>query len=143
MQATTAKSGREQDDGAPARRSGTSRRSFLMTAGAGALGAGVLATAPAAFGKGSLTQGDAAILRFLSAAEILETDLWQQYNELCGIQDGEVPGGSGNPAFTAALSKLDEEMDQYIHDNTDDGFTHFTFINAYLASRGAEPVNLD
>ena len=66
------------------------------------LGAGGLA-APA-FAKGSLSHGDAAILRFLSAAEILETDLWQQYNELCGIQDGEVPGGSGNKAFTKALS---------------------------------------
>ena len=28
-------------------------------------------------------------------------------------------------------------MDQYIHDNTEDEFTHFTFINAYLASRRA------
>jgi hypothetical protein len=87
--------------------------------------------------------GDAAILRFLSAAEILETDLWQQYNELCGIQDGEVPGGSGNKAFTKALSVLDSDMAQYVHDNTEDEFTHFTFLNAYLKSRGAQPVNLD
>ena len=34
-------------------------------------------------------------------------------------------------------------MAQYVHDNTDDEFTHFTFINAYLKSRGAQPVNLD
>ncbi len=34
-------------------------------------------------------------------------------------------------------------MPQYIHDNTEDEFTHFTFINAYLESRGADPVNLD
>src|SRR6185437_5917183 len=47
---------------------------------------------------GRLTNGDAAILRFLGAAEIIESDLWQQYNELAGIQDGEVPGGPGaNP----------------------------------------------
>ena len=45
-----------------------------------------------------LSRGDAAILRFLAAAEILETDAWQQYNELCGIQDAEVPGGSGSAA---------------------------------------------
>jgi hypothetical protein len=32
--------------------------------------------------NGRLTRGDAAILRFLAAAEILETDVWQQYNEL-------------------------------------------------------------
>ena len=126
----------------------TSRRSFIAGAGAGVLGAGVLgggvlAGAPAAFAKGSLAHGDAAILRFLSAAEILETDLWQQYNELCGIQDREVPGGSGNKAFTKALSQLDADMAQYVHDNTEDEFTHFTFINAYLKSRGADPVNLD
>jgi len=69
----------------------TNRRSFIAGAGAGVLGAGVLGagglSAAPAFAKGSLSHGDAAILRFLSAAEILETDLWQQYNELCGIQD--------------------------------------------------------
>src|SRR6266702_7172527 len=79
----------------------------------------------------------AAILRFLAAAEILETDAWQQYNELGGIQDSEVPGGSGSAAYTAALQVLDEDMPQYIHDNTEDEFTHFTFINAYLVSKGA------
>jgi hypothetical protein len=93
-------------------------------------------------GRG-LTAGDEAILRFLSAAEILETDLWQQYNELGGVQDSEVPGGSGNSAYTAAISMLDSDMPQYIHDNTEDEFTHFTFINAYLKARGGRPVNLD
>jgi len=34
-------------------------------------------------------------------------------------------------------------MDQYIHDNTDDEISHFTFINAYLKAHGAETVNLD
>jgi hypothetical protein len=93
--------------------------------------------------NGGLTKGDAAILRFLAAAEILETDLWQQYNELGGIQDKEVPGGTGNTAYTAALSVLDADMAQYIHDNTEDEMTHFTFINAYLVSKGADPVDLD
>jgi Ferritin-like domain len=122
---------------------GSSRRTFLAGAGAAALGAGMLGGVSEAFGKGDLTRGDAAILRFLSAAEILETDLWQQYNELCGIQDAAVPGGSGNRRFTAAVSVLDSDMAQYVHDNTHDEMTHFTFINAYLKSRGAEPVNLD
>lgn len=89
------------------------------------------------------TQGDIAILRFLSALEIIESDLWQQYNELGGIQDQEVPGGSGNGPYTEALKKLDEDMDQYIHDNTDDEFSHFQFINGFLTSIGADPVNLD
>ena len=82
----------------------TSRRDFLrrgLALGAGALGAGLLANngspaAVAAESSSALTKGDAAILRFLAALEILEADLWQQYNELGGIQDREVPGGSGN-----------------------------------------------
>ena len=93
--------------------------------------------------SGSLTKGDAAILRFLAAAEILETDLWQQYNELGGVQDNEVPGGSGSAAYTAALAVLDSDMAQYIHDNTEDELTHEVFINAYLASKGADIVDLD
>ncbi|HEX6490322.1 MAG TPA: ferritin-like domain-containing protein [Gaiellaceae bacterium] len=125
----------------------TSRRSFLvggLAAGAGTLAAGrLLAGAAPAFASTALTPGDAAILRFLAAAEIIETDAWQQYNELGGVQDSEVPGGSGSAAYTAALQVLDGDMPQYIHDNTEDEFTHFSFINAYLTSRGAEPVNLD
>jgi hypothetical protein len=128
----------------------TSRRSFLrkglVVGGAGAIGAGLLSSGLPALAQehsGGLTKGDVAILRFLSAAEILETDLWQQYNELGGIQDSEVPGGSGSPGYIAALQVLDGDMPQYIHDNTEDEFTHFTFINAYLVSKGADPVNLD
>jgi len=124
----------------------TSRRSFLLAVGAGAVGTGLLTEAVPAFADSEspgLTRGDAAILRFLAAAEILETDAWQQYNELGGIQDAEVPGGSGSAAYTAALEVLDSDMPQYIHDNTEDEFTHFTFINAYLASKGKETVNLD
>jgi hypothetical protein len=124
----------------------SNRRSFLRkgaAVGVGAVGAGLLADTAAADTSGGLTKGDAAILRFLAAAEIIETDLWQQYNELAGIQDREVPGGSGNPAYTEAVAVLDEDMNQYIHDNTDDEFSHFTFINAYLKAHGAQTVNLD
>jgi Ferritin-like domain len=126
----------------------TSRRSFLVkgaVVGAGALAGGRLlaGTSPAFASRGGLRRGDKAILRFLAAAEIIETDLWQQYNELAGIQDDEVPGGSGNPAFTAAVAVLDEDMDQYIHDNTDDENSHALFINAYLEAHGVRPVNLD
>ena len=113
----------------------SSRRSLLLkgaAVGAGTLGAGrLLADASPAFASGGLTKGDAAILRFLAAAEILETDMWQQYNELAGIQDREVPGGSGNPDYTEAVAVLDEDMAQYIHDNTDDEISHAAFINAY------------
>ncbi len=127
----------------------TGRRSFLQRGlalgSAGAVGAGLLTSTPvfAETKRSSITRGDIAILRFLSAAEIIETDLWQQYNELGGIQDSEVPGGSGSAAYIKALEVLDGDMPQYIHDNTEDEFTHFTFINAYLTAQGAEPVNLD
>src|SRR6266581_3927026 len=130
----------------------TSRRSFLRkglaVGGAGVIGAGLLTNGLSlpAFAEeesGSLTQGDVAILRLLAAVEIIESDLWQQYNELGGIQDSEVPGGSGSAAYIKALQVLDGDMDQYIHDNTEDEFTHFTFINAYLVAKGADPVNLD
>jgi hypothetical protein len=125
----------------------TSRRSFLLkgaAVGAASLGAGGVLLEPSeALASGGLTKGDAAILRFLAAAEILETDLWQQYNELAGIQDGEVPGGSGNPDYTEAVKVLDGDMDQYIHDNTDDEMSHVSFINAYLKAHGAQTVNLD
>ena len=131
----------------------TNRRLFLKNgiaaAGVATVGAaGLLAGRVPAADKedeksGKLTKGDAAILRFLAAAEILETDLWTQYNELGGIQDSEVPGGSGSAPYTAALQVLDGDMPQYIHDNTEDEFTHEDFINAYLASKGADIVNLD
>jgi hypothetical protein len=128
---------------------GISRLSFLATGAAAGVGAtllGPLGKAAAALadrGSGALSKGDAAILRFLAAAELIEADLWQQYNELGGIQDAQVPGGKASPPYVSALEVLDGDMSQYIHDNTHDEVSHFTFINAYLRSRGAEPVNLD
>src|ERR1700730_15548162 len=128
----------------------TNRRSFvkngMLAAGAATVGAGLLGRGLPAFGEeksGSLPPGDAAILRFLAAAEIIETDLWIQYNELGGVQNNEVPGiTGGNPLYIAALQILDGDMPQYIHDNTDDEITHQQFINAYLASKGADIVDL-
>src|SRR5437660_7466646 len=123
-----------------------SRRSFLgntIALGAGTMGAGLWASIRTAEASGGLTPGDAALLRFPAALELLEADFWIQYNELGGIQDSEVPGGTGNPDYTEALAALDEDMEQYIHDNTDDEITHHTFLNAYLVSKGAAPANLD
>jgi hypothetical protein len=122
-----------------------SRRSFLgksLAVGAGTIGAGLLPSVRTASAS-TITQGDAALLRFAAAAEILEADFWLQYNELGGIQDSEVPGGTGNPTYTQALKVLDGDMDQYIHDNTEDEHSHFAFLNAYLVSKGAEAVRLD
>jgi hypothetical protein len=130
------------------------RRSFvkngLTAATIATTGIGLLANSSTALAEegpeeqgGRLTRGDAALLRFAAAVEILETDFWVQYNELGGVIDSEEPSGSGNPAYTAALSVLDADMAQYIHDNTDDEFTHQNFLNAYLAAKGADTVNLE
>jgi Ferritin-like domain len=123
-----------------------SRRLFIgksLAMGAGTIGVGLLGGTRTAEASHGLTPGDAALLRFPAALELLEADFWIQYNELGGIQDSEVPGGSGNPLYTAAIAVLDADMAQYIHDNTDDEITHHNFLNAYLMSKGAAPANLD
>ena len=136
---------------------GVSRKTFLGTGlavglgvGLGPLGRGAsaLANKPRrhahrSAGRHGVTKGDIAILTFLAAAEFLEADLWEQYNELAGIQDGELPGGGGCGPYKKALQALDDDMPQYIHDNADDERSHAAFINAYLVSKGAAPVNLD
>lgn len=117
----------------------TGRGSFLKTAalaGAAVVPGSALLAGRASANAGSLTAGDVAILRFLAAAEIIESDLWQQYAELGGVN-------GGNPAYMAALSNLDGDMPQYISDNTDDELSHAAFLNAYLRSKGADAVSLD
>ncbi len=113
------------------------RRSFMKRLGLGAavLPAGAIITSAtrARADNGRLSEGDVSILRFLAAAEILETDLWQQYTELA----------LGNPSFQQALITLDGDMPTYVNQNTRDEFTHQNFINAYLMSKGEKPVNLE
>ena len=142
-------------------RSVVGRRSFLK--GLGATGAvllpasALLATKAEArndgFG-GKIGKGDASILRFLAAAEILESDLWEQYWELGGTQESDfastnpatgaapTPTG-GNANYTTALQILDGDMPQYILDNTDDEFSHANFLLAYLKSKGANTSDID
>ena len=118
------------------------RRSFLKglgIAGATLSASAILGTqgnAQSTRSTGKLSKGDAALLRFAAAVELIEADLWQQYNELGGVQ-------GGNPAYIAALSNLDGDMPQYIADNTDDELSHAAFLNAYLISKGEEPADLD
>ncbi len=131
----------------------SNRRTFLrrgVTATAAATAAGMVIPGQL-FAKGdfderdggTLTRGDIAILRFLSAAEQVENDLWQQYSELGGTQDNEVSGvNGGNPIYAGALQLLDGDMSQYVHDNTDDEFTHHRFLNNYLESKGEKAVDL-
>src|SRR5580658_1421892 len=126
------------------------RRSFmksgLLAGGAAAVGAGLLANKSSAQERGRLNRGDAAILRFLAAAELIESDLWIQYAELGGIGNDQPIEVNPNPNpplnnYQIALSNLDTDGPQYIASNTLDEVSHATFINAYLESRGAEPVN--
>ena len=90
-------------------------------------------TATQARGNSSLSRGDLSVLRFLAAAELIETDLWQQYTELA----------LGNEAFQLALQVLDGDMPTYVNQNTRDEFTHQNFVNEYLKSKGHKTVNLD
>jgi hypothetical protein len=126
------------------------RRSFmksgLLAGGAAAVGAGLLAngTPARAQDRGRLNPGDAAILRFLAAAELIEADLWTQYAELGGIGNNPPVEVDQNPQlnnYQIALSNLDSDGPQYITSNTLDEVSHAAFLNAYLESRGAEPVN--
>lgn len=139
------------------------RRSFikrgLAAVGTASAGIGLLSNSKAAFGHepGTLTHGDVAILRFLAAAEIIESDLWEQYWELISA-DGVVTGSfeatnpatgikptatGGNAPYTAALQVLDGDMPQYINDNTDDEFSHANFLLAYLKSKNANTSEVD
>src|SRR6266550_1739358 len=81
----------------------------------------------------SISSSDAAILRFLAAAEILETDLWQQYTEFADL---------GGP-YTDALENIDDDMPPYIEQNTADEFSHQSFLNAFLMKMHRQPVSLE
>ena len=124
------------------------RRSFLKTGAiAGtALAAGTSGAFAQLADSSRPTKGDVAILKFLSAIEQIESDLWLQYAELGGVQDSEIPGLStstkGNTPYTNALNNLDGDMSQYIHDNTEDEFSHHLFLNEFLESISAKPVDL-
>jgi hypothetical protein len=116
------------------------RRSFLQ--GIGIAGAAGLPAGKLFAEEGQrLSQGDAALLRFAAAIEFVEADLWQQYNELGGQVDHKDNPNPGNPAYIAALQKLDGDMPQYISDNTDDEISHRDFLNAYLTSKGAQSID--
>ena len=117
------------------------RRSFLKAGlaatGAATVGTTLLARATAASAQtAGLTTGDAAMLQFLAAGET-------QYNELGGIQDSEVPGGTGNREYTNRLRRIDPNFSQYLHDTADDEISHQNFINAYLVANGAEAVDME
>jgi hypothetical protein len=120
------------------------RRSFmkrgLAAAGTATVAGGLLANGVKLLGQTNspkLTPGDVAILRFLAAAEIIESDLWEQYAELGGLSTG-----TQNP-YQLALQNLDGDGSQYITSNTLDEMSHAKFLNAYLTSKGAATVNLN
>ncbi|MBO0733628.1 MAG: ferritin-like domain-containing protein [Methylocapsa sp.] len=121
------------------------RRNFLKTSAlAGTALAGASGAIAQLASSSRPAKSDIAILRFLSALEQIEADLWLQYAELGGVRpesELKVPP-KGNGPYTAALANLDTDMPQYINDNTDDEFTHHAFLNAYLESVGAKEVDL-
>ena len=105
----------------------------LALGGVSVLPAGAALARGGTQGENSMTQGDAAILRFLAAAEILETDFWQQYTEFANL-DGP---------YKEALETIDEDMPSYVTQNTNDEFSHQAFLNAFLVKMHKLPVNLE
>src|SRR5580658_2765077 len=142
---------RSESQSASPLKNGLKRRSFLKgmgMAGAALTGGSLLASASeTAQTSGILTTGDIAILRFVAAAELIETDMWQQYAELGGLTPGQLPVETApfKPmnSYQAAFMNLDPDGPQYISSNTYDELTHAEFLNAYLISVGAEPVDFD
>ena len=134
-----------------ASKNGLKRRSFLKglgVAGAALTGGSLLAAASeTAQTTGIVTSGDVALLRFVAAAELIEADMWQQYAELGGLTPGQLPVETApfTPmnSYQAAFMNLDPDGPQYISSNTNDELTHAEFLNAYLISLGAEPVDFD
>jgi hypothetical protein len=116
----------------------------LAAAGAATVGVGLLEHGTQAEAQSNgLTAGDVAILQFLAAGEALEADFYEQYNELGGIRDSEVPGGSGSRIYTERLRRIDPNFPQYLHDIADDEMSHQNFLNAYLVANGAGAVDLE
>jgi hypothetical protein len=130
---------------------GIPRRSFITNVALGSVGASLAAAGSAGAqgrgairgraaasstgtqGSGGITAGDAAILRFLAAAELLEQDLWQQYAELA----------TNNQPFNNALANIDSDMVSYVVQNSNDEFAHQAFLNDFLISQNLEPADLD
>ena len=116
-----------------------SRRSFFkMTAGGAAVaipGFALMNGAEIAFAgpMPSLNDSDVAVLQFLAAAELVESDLWGQYCELA----------TNNSGCRNALQRIDESLPDYICGVSEDERSHATFINAFLVAAGKTPINLD
>jgi Ferritin-like domain len=155
----------KQDPGVSRNRN--NRRAFIrngmLAVGTSSFGASLFSGTAGAFDReegdrAPVTRGDIAILRFLSALEQVESDLWIQYAELGGPSEN-VPGTQGlsptdlqlngkkvvtglAPAYITGLFQLDGDMPQYIADNTDDEISHHVFLNNYVQSKGGKPVDL-
>src|SRR5260370_29347029 len=116
-----------------------SRRSFFKMTAAGAAiaipGFALMNGTEIAFAesKPPLNDSDVAVLQFLAAAELVESDLWGQYCELA----------THNPGYRNALQRIDESLPDYICGVLEDERSHATFINAFLVAAGKTPINLD
>jgi len=106
------------------------RRTFMKSL---ALTGTAMLPGGAALAVEGFSDGDAAIFRFLAAAETIETDAWQQYAELA----------NGNPDYMAALAVIDSDMPSYLTQQTADSGSHAAFLNAFLVAMHRKPVNLD
>src|ERR1700735_4052865 len=148
---STASSGTTESPSESPSKNGVKRRSFLKgmgMAGVALTGSSLLAAASeTAQTTGIVTSGDVALLRFVAAAELIEADMWQQYAELGGLTPGQLPVETApfTPmnSYQASMMNLDQDGPQYISSNNTDEQSHAAFLDAYLKSIGAQPVNFD
>src|SRR5258708_9627615 len=104
-----------------------SRRSFFkMTATGAAMaipGFALMNGTEIAFAESrpSLNDSDVAVLQFLAAAELVESDLWGQYCELA----------TNNPGYRNALQTIDESLPAYIPAALEDERNPLTCINTF------------
>lgn len=89
------------------------------------------------YGLGALSTRDIAVLKFLSAVESIESDVWRQYEELAGVKHG------AQDPYRLALQSLDDSASHYVTSCTRDEISHSMYLNSYLESEGIDPIDLD
>lgn len=84
-----------------------------------------------------LTKGEISILKFLTSIELIESDLWQQYDELGGMTT------RSQNNYQLAFQFLHRHGSKSITANAINEIEHLTFLTMCLESEGVEPLDLD
>jgi hypothetical protein len=84
-----------------------------------------------------LAKGEIAVLKFLIALELIENDVWQQYDELGGT------AARMQNNYQSAFQFLNRHASKYITSNAVNEIGHLTFLTTCLESEGVEPTSLE